>query len=82
MLRGILNLEKFWNSKLSLVKSPLELFYGTARTFNFAGGLYGHQDLIDYMIDSGQDLLILQIAGWPTGKMAWRSKIKKKNKES
>ncbi len=70
MLRGILNLEKFWNSKLSLVKSPLELFYGTARTFNFAGGLYGHQDLIDYMIDSGQDLFNPpNIAGWPTGKM-------------
>ena len=70
MLRGVLNLKKFWESKLSLVKSPLELFYGTARTFNFGGGLFGHSDLINYMIDSGQELFNPpNIAGWPTGKM-------------
>ena len=41
MLRGILNLKKFWDSKLSLVKSPLELFYGTARTFNMLEDVLG-----------------------------------------
>ena len=30
MLRATLYLKKFWDNKLSLVKSPLDLFYGTA----------------------------------------------------
>ena len=39
MLRGVLHLKSFWENKLSLVKSPLDLFYGTARTFNVSGNL-------------------------------------------
>ena len=72
MLRGVLQLRSFWENKLSLVKSPLELFYGTARTFNVSGNLSkipNHFDLAYLMEETGQDFFNPpNIAGWPTGK--------------
>ena len=72
MLRGVLQLRSFWENKLSLVKSPLELFYGTARTFNVSGNLSkipNHFDLAYLMEKTGQDFFNPpNIAGWPTGK--------------
>ena len=73
MLRGVLQLKSFWENKLSLVKSPLDLFYGTARTFNVSGELNSdtpnHYNLLSLMKDTGQDIFNPpNIAGWPTGK--------------
>ena len=70
MLRGVLMLKSFWNNKLSLIKSPLELFYGTARTLNVSGKkAKDHYNLIQTMQLTGQDLFNPpNIAGWPIGK--------------
>lgn len=70
MLRGVLMLKSFWNNKLSLIKSPLELFYGTARTLNVSGKeVQDHYNLIQSMQLTGQDLFNPpNIAGWPIGK--------------
>ena len=70
MLRGVLKLKSFWNNKLSLIKSPLELFYGTARTFNVSGKeVQDHYNLIQSMELTGQDLFNPpNIAGWPSGR--------------
>ena len=69
MLRATLYLKKFWEKKLSLIKSPLELFYGTARTLNYSGLDNNHISLIDNMEESGQRLFNPpNIAGWPYGK--------------
>ena len=69
MLRATLYLKKFWDKKLSLVKSPLDLFYGTARTLNYSGFDNDHVSLIDNMEESGQKLFNPpNIAGWPSGK--------------
>jgi uncharacterized protein (DUF1800 family) len=70
MLRGVLKLKSFWNNKLSLVKSPLELFYGTARTLNVSGKeVQDHHNLIQSMELTGQDLFNPpNIAGWPSGR--------------
>ena len=70
MLRGVLMLKSFWNNKLSLVKSPLELFYGTARTLNVSGkDVKSHYNLIELMETSGQKLFNPpNIAGWSVGK--------------
>ena len=69
MLRATLYLKKFWEKKLSLIKSPLELFYGTARTLNYSGIDNNHISLIDNMEESGQKLFNPpNIAGWPNGK--------------
>ncbi len=69
MVRATLYLKKFWDKKLSLIKSPLELFYGTARTLNYSGEDNDHVSLIDSMEESGQRLFNPpNIAGWPRGK--------------
>ena len=73
MLRGVLHLKSFWENKLSLVKSPLDLFYGTARTFNVSGNVKSevpnHYNLLSLMEETGQDIFNPpNIAGWPTGK--------------
>ena len=69
MLRATLYLKKFWEKKLSLIKSPLELFYGTARTLNYSGLDNDHISLLDNMEESGQRLFNPpNIAGWPVGK--------------
>ncbi len=69
MLRATLYLKKFWEKKLSLIKSPLELFYGTARTLNYSGSDNDHTSLLDNMEESGQRLFNPpNIAGWPVGK--------------
>ena len=52
-----------------MIKSPLELFYGTARTLNYSGFDNNHLNLIDNMEESGQKLFNPpNIAGWPKGK--------------
>ena len=70
MLRGVLMLKSLWNNKLSLIKSPLDLFYGTARTLNVSGNKQNdHYDLIKLMESTGQNLFNPpNIAGWPVGK--------------
>ena len=73
MLSGVLHLKSFWENKLSLVKSPLDLFYGTARTFNVSGNfkdeIPNHYNLFSLMEETGQDIFNPpNIAGWPTGK--------------
>ena len=69
MVRATLYLKKFWDKKLTLIKSPLDLFYGTARTFNYSGSDNDHVSLIDNMEESGQYLFNPpNIAGWPNGK--------------
>ncbi len=70
MLKGVLMLESFWSNKLSLVKSPLDLFYGTARTLNVSGkDVKSHYSLIELMETTGQKLFNPpNIAGWPVGK--------------
>ena len=69
MVRATLYLKKFWEKKLSLIKSPLELFYGTARTLTYSGEDNDHVTLIDNMETSGQKLFNPpNIAGWPKGK--------------
>ena len=70
MLKGVLMLESFWSNKLSLVKSPLDLFYGTARTLNVSVNQSNdHSDLIQLMETTGQKLFNPpNIAGWAVGK--------------
>ncbi len=69
MVRATLYLKKFWDKKLTLIKSPLDLFYGTARTFNYSGSDNDHVSLIDNIEESGQYLFNPpNIAGWPNGK--------------
>ena len=72
LLKATLSLEKFWskNNRLTLVKSPIELMYGTTRTLNFAGiKRNNHRNLIVMSKLFGQDLFNPpNIAGWPTGK--------------
>ncbi len=68
MLRATLYLKKFWDKKLTLIKSPLDLFYGTARTLNYSGPDSDHVALIYNMEAIGQDLFNPpNIAGWPSG---------------
>ena len=69
MLRATLYLEKFWEKKLTLIKSPLDLFYGTARTLKYSGSLNSHVKLINNIEESSQSLFNPpNIAGWPSGK--------------
>ncbi len=72
LLKATLSLEKFWSkeNKLSLVKSPIDLMYGIARTLNYAGRWRdNHKGLIIMSKLLGQDLFNPpNIAGWPTGK--------------
>lgn len=72
LLKATLSLEQFWNpkNKLSLVKSPIELIFGTIRTLNTAGN--SGQEFgwaISLADEFGQSLFNPpNIAGWPAGK--------------
>ena len=72
LLRATLSLKKFWDekNKLTLVKSPIELVFGTIRTLGTAGnGGKNFQWAIDASDDFGQSLFNPpNIAGWPVGK--------------
>ena len=73
LLEATISLRKFWdnNNRLTLVKSPIELVYGTARTTGVQG--WKKQNNLSWLLflskDFGQDLFNPpNIAGWPTGK--------------
>ena len=73
LLKATISLRKFWdnNNRLTLVKSPIELVYGTARTTGVQG--WKKQNNLSWLLflskDFGQDLFNPpNIAGWPTGK--------------
>ena len=73
LFEATISLKKFWdqNNRLTLVKSPIELIYGTARTIGLQG--WQNQNNLSWLVflskDFGQDLFNPpNIAGWPTGK--------------
>ena len=73
LFEAAISLESFWDkqNKLTLIKSPIELIYGAARTLGVAQ--WRNQLNISWLIflskDFGQDLFNPpNIAGWPTGK--------------
>ena len=72
LLKATLSLEKFWDekNKLTLVKSPIELVFGTVRTFGVAGNKGQNFDwTIRATKNFGQSLFNPpNIAGWPSGK--------------
>ena len=73
LFEATISLESFWDkqNKLTLIKSPIELIYGAARTLGVAQ--WQNQLNMSWLIflskDFGQDLFNPpNIAGWPTGK--------------
>ena len=72
LLKATLSLKKFWDekNKLTLVKSPIELIFGTVRTLGVAGNEGRNFDwMIDAAENFGQPLFNPpNIAGWPSGK--------------
>ena len=73
LFEATISLKSFWDkqNKLTLIKSPIELIYGAARTLGVAQ--WQNQLNISWLIflskDFGQDLFNPpNIAGWPTGK--------------
>ena len=77
LFEASISLKKFWdqNNRLTLIKSPIELVYGTARTIGVQG--WQKQNNLSWLVflskDFGQDLFNPpNIAGWPTGKQ-WLS---------
>ena len=72
LLKATLRLEKFWDekNKLTLVKSPIDLVFGTIRTLGTAGN-DGKEFrwAVDAVLKLGQPLFNPpNIAGWPVGK--------------
>ena len=72
LLKATLSLKKFWDekNKLTLVKSPIDLVFGTIRTLGTAGDSGSNfQWANDAAADFGQSLFNPpNIAGWPVGK--------------
>ncbi|MCE2517031.1 MAG: DUF1800 family protein [Alphaproteobacteria bacterium] len=71
MLAATLSLPRFWddNNRLTLVKSPVDLVYGTARTLGSARTNTTHQQLLLNIRKLNQNLFNPpNIAGWPTGR--------------
>ena len=72
LLKATLSLKKFWDkkNKLTLVKSPIDLVFGTIRTLGTAGDRGAKfQWAVDAAEDFGQSLFNPpNIAGWPVGK--------------
>lgn len=74
LLKATLELPEFWDKKnrLGLVKSPIDLIFGTARTLEFTGS-QGHniQNLFNYTDEIGQNILNPpNVAGWDGG-LSW-----------
>ena len=71
-MKATLSLKKFWDekNKLTLVKSPIDLVFGTIRTLGTAGNSGSNfQWANDAAADFGQSLFNPpNIAGWPVGK--------------
>lgn len=72
LLKATLSLQKFWDkkNKLTLVKSPIELIFGTIRTLGTAGnGGKNFSWAVSAAENLGQSLFNPpNIAGWPSGK--------------
>ena len=72
LLKATLSLKKFWDekNKLTLVKSPIDLIFGTIRTLGTAGNNGANfQWAVDATNDFGQSLFNPpNIAGWPVGR--------------
>ena len=72
LLKATLSLKKFWDekNKLTLVKSPIDLVFGTIRTLGTAGDSGANFKWAnDATEDFGQSLFNPpNIAGWPVGK--------------
>ena len=72
LLKATLSLKKFWDekNKLTLVKSPIDLVFGTIRTLGTAGDSGSNFKWAnDATEDFGQSLFNPpNIAGWPVGK--------------
>ena len=73
LFEATISLKSFWEkqNQLTLIKSPLELIYGTARTLGVEA--WKNQKNISWLVfltkDFGQDLFNPpNIAGWPSGK--------------
>ena len=73
LFEATISLDSFWDerNKLTLVKSPIELIYGSARTLGVQ--TWKNQSNISWLVflskDFGQDLFNPpNIAGWQTGK--------------
>ena len=71
LFEATISLKSFWSeeSRLNLVKSPVELFYGTSRTLGYAGrGMDDHIWMLAFASELGQDLFNPpNIAGFPGG---------------
>ena len=74
LFRSILQLPEFWasNNRLTLVKSPVDLFIGTARTLGSTGSAGGKILKIPlFMGQTGQNLIDPpNVAGWKGG-LSW-----------
>ena len=74
LFEATISLKSFWSeeSRLNIVKSPLELFYGTARTLGYAGReMDDHIWMLAFASELGQDLFNPpNVAGFPGG-TAW-----------
>ncbi len=72
LLKATLSLKKFWDdqNKLTLVKSPIELIFGTIRTFGTAGNSGKNFGWAKNVAEEfGQSLFNPpNVAGWPSGK--------------
>ena len=84
LLRSLLELPEFWDkeNRLTLVKSPVDLFIGTTRTFGSSGKVGGEVlNLPYYMAQVGQSLIDPpNVAGWQGG-LRWLdgNSIEKRN---
>jgi hypothetical protein len=76
LFKATLSLKSFWSeeSRLNIVKSPLELLYGTARTLGYVGReLDYNRWMVTFATELGQDLFNPpNVAGFPGG-TAWVS---------
>jgi DNA-binding protein H-NS len=74
LFEATISLGSFWSeeSRLNVVKSPIELLYGSARTLGFAGQeMDDHIWMLAFATELGQDLLNPpNVAGFPGG-TAW-----------
>ena len=71
LFEATLSLASFWDekNKLTLVKSPVDLLFGTARTLQSTSNAGNMSWLTRGMTDLNQDLFNPpNIAGWPTGR--------------
>ena len=74
LFEATISLKSFWSeeSRLNIVKSPLELIYGTARTLGYVGRKMNYNRwMLTFATELGQDLFNPpNIAGFPGG-TAW-----------